>query len=217
VTNTEDVDLSITDINYAISPQHHTPMYLMHKYWARKPHNVVAEYIQHYSEEGDIVLDPFCGSGVTIAEALKKKRKAIGVDLDPVATFITWMTIVPANLARFKEEYERVKNDVKQEIETLYLTRCPKCGQETPFHYIVYNKDVSQIIHLHCKNCKSVLDKELDEEDKKKNDEINQRKIPFWYPNNELIWNSRVNVPKGMTVADLFSKRNLLALSILYN
>ncbi|MFQ6062383.1 MAG: DNA methyltransferase, partial [Methanosarcinales archaeon] len=33
----------------------------MHKYWARKPHNVVAEYIKKYSEEGEIVLDPFCG------------------------------------------------------------------------------------------------------------------------------------------------------------
>lgn len=33
-------------INYALVAKTHTPMYLMHKYWARKPHNVVSEYIK---------------------------------------------------------------------------------------------------------------------------------------------------------------------------
>jgi len=41
--------------------------------------------------------------------------------------------------------------------------------------------------------------------------------IPFWIPSNKLIWNSRVNVHKGMKVSDLFSKRNLIALSIILN
>jgi len=213
----ESVDLPVVHIDYAISPQSHTPMYLMHKYWARKPHNVVAEYIQHYSKENEVVLDPFCGSGVTIAEALRYRRRTLGIDLDPIATFITWITIVPANLARFKKEYEQIKKDVKEEIEFLYLTRCPKCGHETPFHHIVYNKDVPIAIHLRCRNCKSVLDKKFDEEDKKKAEEIESKEIPFWYPTNELIWNSRVNVSKGMRVSNLFSKRNLVALSILYN
>ncbi|MFB3896404.1 MAG: DNA methyltransferase, partial [bacterium] len=35
----------------------------MHKYWARKPHNVVSRYIEYYTNEGDTVLDPFMGSG----------------------------------------------------------------------------------------------------------------------------------------------------------
>ncbi|MCJ7425197.1 site-specific DNA-methyltransferase [Candidatus Bathyarchaeota archaeon] len=74
-------------IDHAISPQAHTPMYLMHKYWARKPHNVVGEYIEHYSKKGEIVLDPFLGSGVTAIESLKRGRKAIAIDLDPLSTF----------------------------------------------------------------------------------------------------------------------------------
>ena len=61
-------------INHALVPKTHPPMYLMHKYWARKPHNVVREYIEHYTKKGDIVLDPFCGSGVTVLEALKADR-----------------------------------------------------------------------------------------------------------------------------------------------
>jgi DNA modification methylase len=75
------MNLKVVHIDHAISPQAHTPMYLMHKFWARKPHNVVGEYIEHYSKKGDIVLDPFVGSGVTAIEALKRGRKAIAIDL----------------------------------------------------------------------------------------------------------------------------------------
>jgi len=39
-------------INYAFVAKTHTSMYLMHKYWARKPHNVVSEYIKHHTKEG---------------------------------------------------------------------------------------------------------------------------------------------------------------------
>jgi DNA modification methylase len=58
-------------INYALVAKAHTPMYLMHKWWARKPHNVISEYISHYTKAGEIVLDPFVGSGVTAIEAIK--------------------------------------------------------------------------------------------------------------------------------------------------
>lgn len=42
-----------------------------------------------YSEEGDTVLDPFCGSGVVPYEALLLKRNAIGNDLNPYAYVLT--------------------------------------------------------------------------------------------------------------------------------
>ena len=74
-------------IVHALVAKTHTSLYLMHKYWARKPHNVVSAYIRNYSEEGETVLDPFCGSGVTVIEALKLGRKAIAIDLDPIKRY----------------------------------------------------------------------------------------------------------------------------------
>ena len=203
----------IKHIDYAISAQRHTSMYLMHKYWARKPHNVVAEYIEHYSKENDLVLDPFCGSGVTFLEALRYRRKAVAIDLDPVATFITRMSAIPVDLDRFTESFEILKDKVKREIQTLYLTKCPKCGMNTPFHYIVLEDSIPQKIHLTCPSCKLSLDKPFDQDDEKRAKKIEEMEIPYWYPKNELIWNSRINVHKGMKVSDLFSRRNLIALS----
>ena len=34
------------------------------------------------SNEGDIILDPFLGSGTSIVSAIKNNRKAIGFELD---------------------------------------------------------------------------------------------------------------------------------------
>jgi len=205
----------VSHIDYAISAKRHTPMYLMHKYWARKPHNVVAEYIRHYSKENEVVLDPFCGSGVTLIEALRYRRKAIAIDLDPIATFITKMTVIPVNLSEFKKSFDIIKNEIKQKVEMLYLTKCPKCGQEIPFHYMVFEGSVPQKIHLSCSNCKLVLDKSFEEDDGKRAKGIEEMDIPYWYPQNELIWNTRVNVQKGTKVSELFSRRNLIALSII--
>jgi len=39
--------------------------------------------IQLYTFEGDVVLDPFCGSGATCIAALKTRRHFVGFDIDP--------------------------------------------------------------------------------------------------------------------------------------
>jgi len=41
------------------------------------------------SNEGDIVLDPFCGSGTTNVEAFLNNRHSVGNDLNPLAALIT--------------------------------------------------------------------------------------------------------------------------------
>jgi len=105
----------------------HSPMYLAQKYWARKPHNVVREYIRQYSKSGSIVLDPFCGSGVTGIEALILDRKAVVVDLNPLAVFLTKTTLVPVDLEKLEITFNGVEQDVKDEIMGLYRISCPEC------------------------------------------------------------------------------------------
>lgn len=45
--------------------------------------------IDLYSKPGDVILDPFCGSGVVPLEAMLARRHAIGNDLSPYAYVIT--------------------------------------------------------------------------------------------------------------------------------
>jgi len=194
----------------------------MHKYWARKPHNVVGEYIEHYSKKGEIVLDPFVGSGVTAIEALKRGRKAIAIDLDPMATFITKMTLLPVDLGKFKDAFEEIKTNVKTEIEKLYSTKCPKCGKKATILATVWLRDENQPseIRLFCPKCKKRLKKKPTSDDLKKINEIEKMEISYWYPRDALRYSNGKEFMKKEIVGDiptLFTKRNLIALSILWH
>jgi len=207
----------ITHINYAVPPKTHTSMYLMHKYWARKPHNVVGEYIEHYSGEGDLVLDPFCGSGVTAIEALRRKRKAIATDLDPMATFITRMTVTPIDLKDFQSVFEGIKRKIQKKVNSPYETICSNCGTHVTAEAFIWKNDKPIEIRFSCRCSKGTLWKKPTRFDFQRLKEIENKKIPCWYPDNELIWNTRVNVNKGEKVSDLFTKRNLYVLSMIFH
>jgi site-specific DNA-methyltransferase (adenine-specific) len=47
-----------------------------------KPLKLMRWLVQLVSREGDRILDPFMGSGTTIAAALIEKRDAVGIELD---------------------------------------------------------------------------------------------------------------------------------------
>ena len=51
--------------------------------------------IKAFSQPGDIVLDPFTGGGTTLVEARVLGRRAIGTDINPLATFITRVKTSP--------------------------------------------------------------------------------------------------------------------------
>ncbi len=92
--------------------------YKMHPYYTKQPSNVVGEYIRHFSHEGELVVDPFCGSGVTAIEALANRRQTICLDLDPLAVFITRMTcLAPVDLNAYWEAYRQVEREMKSVVE----------------------------------------------------------------------------------------------------
>ena len=59
------------------------------KYPTQKPFALLERIILASSNEGDTVMDPFCGSGTTGAVAVSHKRKFIGIDKNKKALEIT--------------------------------------------------------------------------------------------------------------------------------
>lgn len=61
----------------------------IHWYPATFIPNVPANLIEVFSQEDDLVWDPFCGSGNSGVEALKRGRKFIGNDINEIAVMIS--------------------------------------------------------------------------------------------------------------------------------
>lgn len=101
-----------------------------YRYPARFSPEFVRHVVTEFSRADDVVLDPFMGGGTTIVEALASGRRAIGVDLNPLACFIarakttplskndkkhiaTWLSRVNLELSRgrsFDIEGRRLRN-----------------------------------------------------------------------------------------------------------
>lgn len=86
--NTDDLGILEIPKYTPVKAEPHTPPYKIHKYFARRPWNVFNQLVEKFSNKNEIILDPFCGGGVTVYEGLKQGRKVIGCDLNPLSIFI---------------------------------------------------------------------------------------------------------------------------------
>ncbi|MBC7328373.1 site-specific DNA-methyltransferase [bacterium] len=91
-------------------------VYGIHPYPAMFHFLVVRRLLNAFSAEGDLVLDPFMGSGVVAVECLINNRNFVGYDINPLAVLIAKVrsTPIPASylleMLRFIEiNYEKVE------------------------------------------------------------------------------------------------------------
>ena len=164
--NKKDVPANINTYN-PIKALGHTAPYKIHKYFARRPWNVFSELIKSFSNENEIILDPFCGGGVTLYEGLKLNRKVVGYDLNPLSIFIinnmvskgddikllfdSFKSIIEKIGSLYEDYYffdnggERIYIDW---IETTFKVICPECKKET----ILSNELKNKPGFYHCLN-----------------------------------------------------------------
>ncbi|PSL57009.1 DNA methylase [Saccharothrix carnea] len=60
---------------------------------------VVRHAVAHYTKPGELVLDPMCGIGTTLVEAVRLGRRAVGVEYEP-----HWVEVANANLDVAREQ-----------------------------------------------------------------------------------------------------------------
>jgi DNA modification methylase len=58
-------------------------------YPTQKPEALLERAIRSSTNEGDLVLDPFCGSGTALAVAERLGRRWLGIDVAPIAVELT--------------------------------------------------------------------------------------------------------------------------------
>ncbi|MBY0520130.1 MAG: site-specific DNA-methyltransferase, partial [Sphingomonas sp.] len=124
------------------------PVYKAHSYHTKVPHLAIVPSILHYTQPGDLILDGFCGSGMTgiaaqwcgiapkaYRDEIEKEwkdtgrnapqwggRRAIISDLSPAATFIAANYNLSLDIDAFVEIAGRIIDELQDELGWMYQT-----------------------------------------------------------------------------------------------
>lgn len=140
-------------------------LYKAHSYHTKVPHLAIVPSILHYTRPGEVILDGFCGSGMTgvaaqwcgtapaeyrreveaqaILSGSNKPewgfRRAILADLSPAATFMASNYNGPADPNVFEKRAVRLLAELKEELGWMYTTNVPGKGT-TLMEYMVWSE-----------------------------------------------------------------------------
>ncbi len=182
------------------------PIYQMHKWWARRLASVFgmilvtsfsdtsenrrdiwAKYVNGSSLTGKIILDPMMGGGTSIVETLRLGGKAIGIDINPVAWFVTKKEIDNFDPQMVENAFKTLENEVGSEIKSFYKTKCSD-GHDADIMYALWHKEIE------CKKCHepiAVLQNYIVSE--------KGNKLRIVCPSCGIIFGSEINVDNGIT------------------
>lgn len=116
-----------------------TYVYDAHTYHTKVPPEGIEPFIKYYTNIGDVILDPFCGSGMTGIAAQRQKRKVILSDLSPAATFIADNLNSPINADEYMNAVNTLLGKSKSLERLLYSTECRECGKPVNILYTVWS------------------------------------------------------------------------------
>lgn len=192
----------------------YTGIYGMHKYWSKKPYNILRDFILQYTNKGDVVIDPFCGSGISITESIFTGRKAVGIDINPSAIFITKQMISKTPVNLIQKEFSRLESEIKDKINSFYVVR--RGGKKfIGTHFIWESDKLTEVWYKNNIKNRTKVIKEPTEGDLKLASSFSYEKISYFYPKDNFFHNSRINTNRENHIYDLFTPRNLMALSLL--
>ena len=126
-----------------VSEGKNDPFYMAHSYHTKVPYKAIMKYILHYTKPGDIVLDGFCGTGMTgiaakmcsaldsaykyeieheIPEVRWGERKAILSDISPIATSISSGYNEHINVSEFQHRAQAILREAHKQYDWMFET-----------------------------------------------------------------------------------------------
>lgn len=88
-----------------------------HKYPAKFIPQLASRLIKENSEVGDLICDPFMGSGTSLVEAIVSDRRSYGTDINPVAVLITKAKTTPIEPVFLEHQISSLLYKIKSDLE----------------------------------------------------------------------------------------------------
>lgn len=241
-------------------------IYLAHSYHTKVPPEAIKPFIEHFTKPGDVVLDPFSGSGMTGVAAALAGRGAILNDLSPAAAHLAWNHTRACEPTALKAGFEAIETSLAERFSKIYATtddkgkpaeiqwtiwstkhRCPSCSKEFLLWDTVDQKTGRIARDSACPRCFAEFDRRRFEvidnvpswiyfkradgtrghktagtSDVTCAQSFTREDIKDWFPttplgpDREMFQRCALHLQGIRTVADMYTARNLLALSLIW-
>jgi DNA modification methylase len=201
-----------------LAPIHDWPVGKLHPYWARKPINVVQQLIEHYSEPGATVLDPFAGSGTTLFAAARVGRKSIGVDINPLSKhIIDGILLLSSCLKKNAKLFENFHDDISKTAASWFtfdegnIIERERFSVEGEYAFGNFKLISTELIYKTNKGKKKISKIPV-------NKNLAGMQAYLFKPRNfkkiTLRSNSRIAVPEGALLSHYFTSENIAAINL---
>ncbi|MHA1443918.1 MAG: DNA methyltransferase [Candidatus Hodarchaeales archaeon] len=108
-----------------------------------KPDNFMDKFYNEDSLSKVTILDPFMGGGTTIIEALRLGMNCIGIDINPVAWFITKTECDLVDINLLTTLITKCEEELAESVKKWYTTTCPVCSKSADIIYTHWVKEIT--------------------------------------------------------------------------
>ncbi len=95
---------------------------------------LASRIINEYSEKGDIVIDPFMGSGTTIIEAIINQRIGIGTDINEIAVLLSKVKTTPNIYNLLVSEYSNLSSKLQHKFSDGFEKELENAKERVPIN-----------------------------------------------------------------------------------
>ncbi len=231
----EDVRSTIINLMQGLQPSARVQSDQAFVYNGRKDRTLAQTIIRGLSAPGDVICDPFGGSGVFAFAALDTGREVLWNEWEPYAFAMTTQAFEPIpSQDQIEVALAELDARVGDYLRSLYTTTCGECGRKVVFDRMFYDRDPLEYFNpTHHERMGSAgeniafrrqyacqcgaTQKKFDTADLAHMQWIDTLDDSA-FPNPKLIENSRINLtaPEFTDFSSLFPRRSRLALVALF-
>ena len=201
---------SYENVDTVATPGGYKGLYAFHKYWGKKPREPIAYVINLLTKPGQVIVDPFVGSGTTGREALLQSRRFIGSDINPIAVELTRLLAQPPDIRNIKRAALEIQHQVRDKILESYVVEKP---EDHASHYL-WKQD--QLLKVWVLSGRRRLEREPTQNDYALSEYYSgYRSVKMRPP--QFFSNSRINTHASMGISDILTGRAQRNIDLLVN
>lgn len=183
--------------------------------------NIIAHWIEQFTQPNDLIIDPFVGSDAVVRTALERGRRILATDSNPI---VAWAARVQATLPNARDIHTALARlgDTRKEGETLqaslnklYVSQCARCGGAVIADFFVWRREGGKELLAEksytCANCGPRRD-DATETDRQRAKE-GPKGLSYHLLLQRLLTDDPVTTPHIKRLLELYTPRNLNALA----